>query len=176
MSTLRKRLNHQGHNEHKERGGTLLVFFVSLVNFVVKSKWVRIAWTKPTLSPLGFRQNGIGIVVSSWTRSSPADRVQEISRHPLASIASFCSKLRQRVTPRAQQPAGKSRFLLLVAIFGQKNCAPCVRTSHKSITSTCGSLFSQTRFVPRNPSTRIGRTLVICECKNHFPIETNILR
>jgi hypothetical protein len=197
---LRTRLNHKDHHEHKERGANLFVFFVSFVNFVVKTKWRWVSRVKPALSLLWFNQNEIRIVVSSWTRSSRADRVQEIARHSLASsctacrklsrtacyelcrmesrrsVASFCSKLRQRVTLRAQQPAGHSCFLLLVAIFGQKNCAPCVRTSHKSITSTCGSLFSQTRFVPRNPSTRIGRTLVICECKNHFPIETNILR
>ena len=150
MSRLRKQLNHQVHNEHKERDANLLVFFVSFVNFVVKPKWLCVARVKPSLSPLWFSQNGIRIVVSSWTRSSATDRVQEIVHHPLASFASFCSKLRQSVTQRAQQPAGQGRFLLLMAIFGPKKCAPPMRASHKWRTSICDFLFSQTRPVSRN--------------------------
>jgi hypothetical protein len=69
---------------------------------------------------------------------------------PRQSVESFCSKYGQGVTNRAQQPAGHSRFLLLVATFGPKKCAPPVRTSHKWRTSICDSLFSQTRPVSRN--------------------------
>jgi hypothetical protein len=146
MCRLQKQFNHKDHHEHKERGVNLLLFFVS---FVVRTKWRWIAWTKPSLSRLRFRQNGIRIAVSSTTRSSSAYLIQEIARHPLASFASFCSKMRQGVTQRAQQPAGHSRFLLLVAIFGPKKCAPLGRTSHKWRTSICDTLSSQTRPVSR---------------------------
>ena len=97
-----------------------------------------------------FNLNGLRTVVPLMTRSTPATRIQEIARHPSASYASFCSKKRQRVTQRAQQPAGHSRFLLPMAIFAQKNCAPLVRPSHKWLTSTCDPLFSQTSPVSRN--------------------------
>jgi hypothetical protein len=46
--------------------------------------------------------NRLHTVVPLMTRSTPATRVQEIARHPLASFASFCSKKRQRVTQRGQ--------------------------------------------------------------------------
>jgi hypothetical protein len=101
------------------------------------------------LCPLWFNLNGPDFrFLQDQIKTS--DHIQEIARHPLASFASFCSKKRQRVTQRAQQPAGHSRFLLPMAIFAQKNCAPLVRSSHKCLTSTCDPLFSQTSPVSRN--------------------------
>jgi hypothetical protein len=121
VSRLRKQLNHQVHNEHKERGVTWLVFFVSFVNFVVKPNCV--PRTKPALSPLWFSQT---------------------------KCCELLFETGQGVTNRAKQPAGHHRFLPLMATFGPKKCAPPVRTSHKWRTSICDFLFLQTRPVSRN--------------------------
>jgi hypothetical protein len=185
MSQLRKQLNHRVHNEHKERHANLLVVFVSFVNFVVKTKWRWVARTKPSLSCLWFNQNGIRIAASSKAKTRPDDRVQEIVHHPLASsctachelcrmeprrsVASCCSKLRQCVTPRVQQPAGHRRFLPLMAIFGPKKCARGCQRNRKSTESTFGSRFPRESNFPRVVQNTFGSERL------HFIVQNSFL-
>jgi hypothetical protein len=143
MLRLRKQLNHQGHHEYKE------------------SK----PYNASSLCPLCPR----GLPGFGARFRHGQDQV----RHPLASscpehsrrIASFCSKLRQRVTLRAQQPARHSCFLLLVAIFGQKKCARGCQGNRKSTESTFGSRFSTGSIFPRVVQNTFGSE------RFHFRVE-----
>jgi hypothetical protein len=128
MLGLRKRLNHKVHQEHKEskpcNASSLCPPALSDVEGLCPSwfTWIRSA-------------------VSSRTRSSPA---------PLGVLCELLFEMRTGCNESSATASRHGRFLLLMAIFGQKKCAPPVRTSHKWRTSICDPLFSQTRPVSRN--------------------------
>ena len=89
-------------------------------------------------------------------------------------VASFCSKYGQGVTNRAKQPAGHSRFLLLMAIFGPKSARHLGERLTNGAQVFVIPYFHKRDLCRETCTTLVSKTLVICECKNDFPIQTTI--